>query len=155
MPFSALPCPIGINSIKRTSSLFFFANSARLFHSSSLTPFCRTVLIFTRISLFSAMKMDFLTLSSSSAPVISWYFSGISVSRLIFTASSPAARRSSRFSPRRTPFVVIVTSSVPGICRIIRIRSAHPFLTRGSPPVILNLVIPIRTASLQIRSISS
>ena len=71
------------------------------------------------------------------------------------TASSPAATRSSIYLSSSTPFVVSVTCSVPGISLSLFTKSGQPTLTRGSPPVTLNFVIPMRDAAVQIRSMSS
>ena len=72
--------------------------------------------------------------------------SGFNVSRLILMPSMPISSNWERQSFKRTPLVVIVTCSTPGIVFRLRKKERHPFRTSGSPPVTLNLVIPRLTA---------
>ena len=155
IPVTFFPYPMGIISMKRTSSILYSAREARGNHSSSFTSCCSTTLILVLRPESRAASMLSRTSLSMFLPVILSNFAGSRVSRLILTASRPAARSSGRYFFSSTPFVVIVTCSTPVTFFREAMRPAQPSRARGSPPVILIFRMPSRTAAAQVSTISS
>ena len=149
--------PIGMSSMKRTSIGRSFARAASETSSASLTPLSGTQLSFVFSPAASAASMPWRTAGSSEAErrVMSEKASSASVSRLMFTPSSPAARSSSARSARRTPFVVRATRSMPSTALISRTRSTMPRRRSGSPPVRRTLRMPSCARARTTRTISS
>ena len=68
---------------------------------------------------------------------------------------SPAARNSAANRGRSVPFVVIETSSSPGVATSRSMNAAIPRRNSGSPPVTRSLSIPSRAATAAKARISS
>ena len=137
---------------------FFSASGKTLSDGLRLLPsshWTATAFIFTRMPCSAAWRIASNTCSSRSWPVISWYRFRSKVSRLTLIPSIPAFLSGSRKGFSRTPFVVIVTVSMPGTAFNISTRRQQSFLTKGSPPVIFRWRIPRpapQTATWQISS---
>src|SRR5574340_73277 len=109
----------GIISMNRTSQGRSSVSAARGTTSSSLKPRTTTLLSLIGVSpTASAAARPARTLSTWPPRVMRENFCGSSVSRLMFTRCSPADARGAASSFRSTPFVVIATSSMPGIAAI-------------------------------------
>ena len=155
MPSSASATPTGISSMKRTSMPNLNARPAISVSSSSLKPFCGSVLTFVFMPDSAESSMERRVFSSLPPPVIYVKRSASMVSRLMFMPSTPISRSSSIYLSSVCPLVVTVTSSIPSIALISRMRSVHPSLTKGSPPVIFMRLIPSSAAALHMRTICS
>ena len=77
------------------------------------------------------------------------------LTRLMLILLTPALRSDEAADCRSMPFVVMLRSSIPGMLLNVAMKSATPFLARGSPPVILIFDIPLSAAILTILNISS
>lgn len=130
--------PIGIISMKRTCTLWFFASSATSKSFCSSIPSTGTQFILICILPFwIAVRRPRLTASISSRRVSCRYTDASSVSRLIVTESTPASASASYISSNKTPFVVIVRLLIPGIRFNAAANSGSLRRTSGSPPVSL------------------
>ena len=160
IPRKAFPAPIGISSMKRTSTGSSLVSATKSRISSSFSPRMGTQLIFMGIPRaapsFTASKTCFhISLPSVQRPAIPEKRSGFKVSRLTLIPSMDRRFSSGNALLRSTPLVVRVTASVSGSSLSLRISSRQSCRTSGSPPVILNLWIPIRSAAWQTRRTSS
>ncbi len=145
----------GMNSMKRTVTLFSLPNSTKSSISSSLIPFITTMLILTGSKPATlAASIPSRTCSRLSRLVRSLNRSRLRESKEILILFNPAALSFSAISGRVTPFVVIDKSIGNWLNRLI--RSARFARTVGSPPVRRILSTPKRvTRSEASRSISS
>ena len=148
--------PMGISSMNRISQGCSRLKSTKSPISSSLNPPMRTVSNFrSRNPAASAASMPSSTSRRVPSRVMAANRSTRSVSRLMFSRSSPASRRGAASFGSRLPLVVRQSSSTPGMARSIRHRSTTPRRTRGSPPVRRIFFTPHATAAPAISASSS
>ena len=148
--------PMGISSMNRISQGCSRLRFTKSSISSSLNPPMRTVSNFRfRNPAASAALMPASTSWRVPSRVMAANRSGRSVSRLMFSRSTPASRRGLASWGRREPLVVRHSSANPGMARSIRHRSGNPRRTRGSPPVRRIFFTPHRTAAAAISASSS
>ena len=122
----------GMNSMKRTVTLFSLPNPTKSSISSSLIPFITTMLIFTGSKPATlAASIPSRTCSRLSRLVRSLNRSRLRESKEILILFNPAALSFSAISGRVTPFVVIDKSTGNWLNRLI--RSGRFARTVGSP----------------------
>ena len=152
---------MGISSINRTSTGLSAASAAIPSISSPFISTQGTQLIFTLSCCSSAASIARSTLSTPAArsarsqPVMQRKRSGSSVSRLMFTAVSPALRYTSACGANSVPFVVMAISRIPGNPWICSTSHGRFFRTMGSPPVRRTFRIPSCSMIPTNRKISS
>ena len=145
-----------MSSIKRTCHGFSRVRFTRSGISSSLTPPSSTQLSLSEEKPAASAASTPRRVSESAPPRVSAEKrSGLSVSRLIFSRSTPAARSGAARDGSSAPFVVRHSSSIPGIARSIRQKSTIPRRTRGSPPVTRSFRTPSSAAQAAISRSSS
>ena len=150
------PLNRSICGIYLISNSFFLQKSATaLASSSSLESFITQFILTGRSPALFAASIPSNTSFISPVRVTILNFSGLIVSRLIFTLCRPASLSSLANCFSRVPFVVIDRSSIPFIFEIILTSVVTPFLTSGSPPVNLTFVTPFDTATSVNPAISS
>ena len=123
--------------------------------SPSLTPRSATALSLTRMPAVTAASTPASTRARSPRPVSAWNLPASSVSIEMLIADTPAAASGAASSPRRWPFDVITTCSIPGSAAIRCASSTMPLRTVGSPPVNRILRTPSRANTAISRSSSS
>mmetsp|Transcript_5935 Transcript_5935/g.21183 ORF Transcript_5935/g.21183 Transcript_5935/m.21183 type:complete len:315 (-) Transcript_5935:277-1221(-) len=143
-------------SMKRTSTGFVRVISTKSPTSSSLTPFITTTFTLTDgMPSATASSIDFSTRSKPCRRVSAANFLASSVSRLMLSPVTPAARsRGSRRDSTR-PLVVMPSPCRPGSAASCAQMSMASRRTSGSPPVSRILVTPACTNSAARRTISS
>ena len=147
--------PMGMNSMKRTSTGRVMAAWTKSASWPSLMPRRPTALILTRMPAASMASRARSTSGSMSRPVTRAKVSRSKLSSDRFTALMRMRCSRGMCSSSRVPLVVMRMSRSSKRCRKRRRKSSQPLRAKGSPPVRRTLPTPMPRTIRTRRSISS